>query len=279
MAIVRTAIKAVNDRPEDIRACRLRPVTEKDLYASPRRISDPTICHFYHRMDIPGYGSTTGGMWDLRPNVDAYVGGVDFTGKRVLEIGPASGYLTFHMESRGADVVSVELPPDSDWDAVPDASLDIERFARETRNDIEHVRDAYWFAHERVGSKARVYYGDIYALPDELGHFDIAVLAAVLLHVRDPLRVIEQCARLADSLVITDMHYPDLPDDKPYMSWFSTIEEPVPHVWWRFSPGIFVRFAEVLGFPNSTVTFHEQIYVADGNPRPGSLFTVVSKKG
>jgi hypothetical protein len=78
--------------------------------------------------------------------------------------------------------------------------------------------------------------------------------------------------------VITDLHYPDMPDDKPYMSWFSTKEAPVPHVWWRFSPGIFVRFAEVLGFTESRVSFSEQVYVADGPPRSGSLFTVVSTR-
>ena len=50
-----------------------------------------------------------------------------------------------------------------------------------------------------------------------------------------------------DNLIITDLHYPDMPDNLPYMSWFSTKETPVPHVWWKFSPQIFVRFAEVLG--------------------------------
>jgi hypothetical protein len=90
--------------------------------------------------------------------------------------------------------------------------------------------------------------------------------------------VVEQCARLADNLVITDAHYPDIPDDKPYMSWFSAKEEPVPHVWWKLGPQLFVRFAEVLGFSESTVSFHDQIYVADGPPRPGSFFTVVSTR-
>jgi SAM-dependent methyltransferase len=254
-------------------------VIEDQLYATPRKVNDPSTCHFYHRMEIPGYGPTSGGMWDLRPNVDAYLGSIELAGKRVLEIGPASGFLTFHMESRGAEVVSVELPPDGDWDAIPDASLDVEAFIKETRENIEHVRDAYWFTHERLGSNARVHYGDIYALPNALGHFDVAVLAAILLHVRDPLRVVEGCARLADSLVITDIHHPDVPDDKPYMSWYSLREDPVPHVWWKFSPQLFVRFAEVLGLPDSTVTFHDQLYVADETPRLGPLFTVLSKKG
>ena len=50
------------------------------------------------------------GLWDLRQTVDDYLGRIDFAGKRVLEIGPASGFLTIEMERRGADVVAVELP-------------------------------------------------------------------------------------------------------------------------------------------------------------------------
>jgi SAM-dependent methyltransferase len=250
--------------------------SSRSLYAEPRTVTDPSSCHFYHLMEIPGYGPTQGAMWDLRPNTEAYVGNVDFAGARVLEIGPASGYLTFWMESKGAEVVSVELSPDSDWDIVPDASLDTEAFRAEVRENIEHVRDAYWFTHERMGSKAKVHYGDIYNLPPELGSFDYAVIAAVLLHVRDPLRVVEGCAQLADNLVITDVMHPEIPIDWPMMSWFSTPEAPAPHVWWKFSPQLFVRFAEVLGFTENTVSFHEQLYCADGPARPGSLFTVVS---
>ena len=252
--------------------------TSESLYASPRTVADAADCHFYHLMEIPGHGLTTGGMWDLRGNTHGYLGGVDLAGKRVLEIGPVSGYLTFYMESQGAEVVSVELPPEHVWDVVPDAGLDLDAFVEEVRDGIEHVRNAYWFTHERVGSKARVYYGDIYNLPDGLGHFDYAVICAVLLHVRDPLRVIEGCAGLAENLVITDVVHPEIPQDQPYMSWFSTREHPAAHVWWKFSPQLFVRFAEVLGFTENTVTFHEQVYVADGTPRPGQLFTVVSKR-
>jgi hypothetical protein len=62
------------------------------------------------------------------------------------------------------------------------------------------------------------------------------------------------------------------------MSWFSTKEFPATHVWFKFSPQIFVRFAEVLGFDDNTVTFHDQLYVEDEAPRPAPMFTVVSKR-
>jgi hypothetical protein len=75
-------------------------------------------------------------------------------GKRVLEIGPASGYLTFYMESQGAEVVSVELPPVHVWNVVSDAGLDLDAFVEEVRDGVEHVPNGYWFTHERVLSRA-----------------------------------------------------------------------------------------------------------------------------
>lgn len=66
-------------------------------------------CDFYHSMISPGVGKIIG-LWDLRQTVDDYLGRIDFAGKRVLEIGPASGFLAIEMERRGADVVAVELP-------------------------------------------------------------------------------------------------------------------------------------------------------------------------
>src|SRR5215208_3579534 len=75
-------------------------------------------CHFYHWMEIPGHG-LVGGDWDLRGAEAEYLGHVALAGLRVLEIGPASGGLTFHMESQGAEVVAVELPPGGGWDTVP----------------------------------------------------------------------------------------------------------------------------------------------------------------
>jgi hypothetical protein len=51
-------------------------------------------CLFYHSMDLPSIGKTSG-IWNLRPNVDAYLGRVDFADQRVIEIGPANGFLTF----------------------------------------------------------------------------------------------------------------------------------------------------------------------------------------
>ena len=99
---------------------------DEKIFATPRKVEDVADCYFYHTMELPGRGVIEGRDWDLRGRVDEYLGNVDFGGQRVLEIGPASGFLTFEMEKRGADVISVEVTDEHGWDFVPypDARLE-----------------------------------------------------------------------------------------------------------------------------------------------------------
>jgi len=71
------------------------------IWAQPRDITDLEDCYFYHTMDIPGFG-TVEGEWDLRGKERAYLGNVELAGKRVLELGTASGHLCFSMEKMGS---------------------------------------------------------------------------------------------------------------------------------------------------------------------------------
>src|SRR5215831_7108370 len=90
----------------------------ENLFVQPRNGIRLEECDFYHTVEIPGHG-VVHGQWDLREHLDEYLGGYAFAGKRVLEIGPASGFLTFEMERRGAEVVALEVPDDPGWDFVP----------------------------------------------------------------------------------------------------------------------------------------------------------------
>src|SRR5580658_9967680 len=87
-------------------------------YASPLTIDDPAQCYFYHRMDIPGL-EVPKGDWDLRDCIKEYLGNYDFKGKRALDVGAASGFLTFSMEQQGAEVVSFDMASGGQWDVVP----------------------------------------------------------------------------------------------------------------------------------------------------------------
>ncbi len=75
-------------------------------------------CFFYHHMDLPGVGEVGKG-WDLRETIDDYLGHFDFRGKRVLDVGTASGFLTFEMEKRGAEVVSFDMASRTQRQLVP----------------------------------------------------------------------------------------------------------------------------------------------------------------
>ena len=94
--------------------------TMNEIFARPQTVTDPATCDWYHAMDLPELG-TVGGAWDLRATIDDYLGRHDFRGKRCLDIGTSSGYLTFEMERRGAsEVVSVDLDPGThEWEVVP----------------------------------------------------------------------------------------------------------------------------------------------------------------
>ena len=82
---------------------------EAELSAAPRYVEDPSTCYFYHSMEQPGFGLQRG-EWDLRGRFDESIGHVDLAGARVLDVGCASGYLSFSAERSGvADVYSFDM--------------------------------------------------------------------------------------------------------------------------------------------------------------------------
>jgi SAM-dependent methyltransferase len=179
-------------------------MNDDKIFAAPEKVEDVADCYFYHTMELPGYG-VINGDWDLRHGVDDYLGNVTFAGKRVLEIGPASGFLAFEMEKRGAEVVSIEVTAEHAWDFVPYPAKRLDEVFGPRRIVMQQLKNSYWFSHAALQSKARVYYGDVYNLPTSHGQFDIAVMGSVLLHCRDPLRIVKQCGRIARTLIIVDI--------------------------------------------------------------------------
>jgi SAM-dependent methyltransferase len=266
------------------------------LFAQPAIVDDLRDCLFYHTMDVPGAG-TVEGWFDLRASVDEYLGRVDFRGKRVLEIGPASGFLTFHMERQGAEVVAVDVSEAFNWDAVPYPPAVLERWwASPSREAWEalgwtppppgaagrwsmmlKIRNAFWYAHRRLRSRARVHYGSAYALPDALGAFDVAVMGAVLLHNRDPLSIIAGCAkRTRETIIIVDQYDEAL--DKlqiPALKLVPSADVEMVDTWWHLSPALLRQFLGILGFTRFETSIHEQPWM---NERM-TCFTLVARRG
>jgi SAM-dependent methyltransferase len=242
-------------------------------FATPRENVNLRECAFYHVMDLPGIG-LVGSEWDLRPNVDSYLGDTDFAGKRVLEIGPASGFLTFTMEKKGASVVCLELTEDKAWEFVPYPESYMRSIRAQRRAGIPYLTNSFWLAHKLYASSAKVYYGDAYQIPAALGKFDIAVMAAVLLHCQNPTRIIEQCAKRANTIIIVERLFPEL-EGKPTCRLTPNAENKAWDTWWDFSTDFFVEYLRILGFIDIRKNTHVQLFKGT---IPLPLFTIVAAK-
>jgi SAM-dependent methyltransferase len=265
------------------------------IYAPHRTVTNLDECYFYHTMDIPGHGVVEG-EWDLRGSEHQYLGGVDFAGKRVLELGPASGFLTAHMERQGAEVVAYDLSEDFSWDVVPFAGVDRAKADQHRRQHLRRINNGWWLSHHAHGSKARVVYGTIYTVPAAIGPVDIATFASILLHVRDPFLALQSAAPLVkDQIVVTDM-FPtgdfhvigdimdrpgpqgtetrgfEFPDDPKMVFLPRHWDQAYGDTWWLLSPSVIQRFLGVLGFEKTEVTYHFAASI--GNPR-SLMYTVV----
>jgi SAM-dependent methyltransferase len=252
-------------------------VNPKNVFATPWQVASIEDCRFYHSMNIPGHGFVQGN-WDIVGNESQYTGEVAFKDKRVLEIGPGSGVLSFFMERDGAEVVSVEVAEDFKWDfywdlqdAAPE-DLGIRREAQQ--NDIEKMKNSYWFCHRAFSSKAKVHYGSAYHIPEELGKFDISVLCCILLHNKHPLQILENCARVTGETVVVTEPLHKRPLSQASLEFQPTDNQHSWHTWWRFSPDFFVKVLRSMGFPHSRVTFHTQ----QSFGKPVNLFTVVASR-
>ena len=222
-----------------------------NLFAPPRFVDRLEDCFFYHAMDLPGFGLVPA-HWDLRGRFDEYIGSVDLRGKSVLDVGTATGFLSFEAEKRGAArVVSFDQSDGAEQKFLPFKDKpyyrDHAKWAEEYRAEIERWKNAYWLSHRLLGSKSEVFYGDIYELPNELGEFDIAIIGSVLEHLSDPITALGSVARLTkERMVIVT---PLLETDEPMARFEGNAANPdADFTWWIFSLGVYREVLAMLGF-------------------------------
>ena len=239
-------------------------------------------CYFYHSSALPD-GRLIEGAWNLIGGESEYLGGVPLAGRRVLELGPASGWLTVWMEQQGARVVGFDLGWDVQPDLLPLQQFDLDKMRADHITLVSHVQNAWWFLRRAYGLKAQAAYGSIYDLPADLGRFDVSVFGSILLHLRDPFQALQQAAQRTDEamVVVEPLRHPPEQVDQPVIMWNIT-RSASPTGWWGLSPGTVVDMLGVLGFPDATVTYHRQPYRPENNPVEGSTsmvnYTVVARR-
>jgi len=239
-------------------------------------------CSFYHSALLPD-GSFIKGPWDLIDNERAYIGGIDLAGRTVLEFGPASGWLTVWMAQQGADVVIIDLGWDLSTDLIPLPGLDLEETRRQQVAFASLVENSWWYLRQAYGHSARAVYAPVYDLPRDLGRYDVSIFGSLLLHLRDPFKALEQAAAVTDdTIVVVDRLVVPAEDiDRPVLFWNPT-EGANPNGWWLLPPGVITDMLKVLGFPNSTVSYHRQYYEPESAPELADevpFYTVVARRG
>jgi SAM-dependent methyltransferase len=243
----------------------MRPneATLSALLATPRHVDGPGGCFFYHTMDLPGFGEVRG-HWDLRGRFNEYIGGTDLSSKSVIDVGAATGFLSFEAEKHGAArVLSFDIADPRQQKFLPfkdkPYSREPARWAARYGAEIEQWKNAYWLCHRLLGSKAEVYYGDIYELPMELGQFDVAIVGSVLEHLNDQITALASIARLTrETIVIIS---PMLETEERIAGFGALADHPEnDFTWWIYSAGVYREVLKMLGFSIASVTRAEYYY-------------------
>lgn len=234
------------------------------ILAAARMVDKLEDCFFYHAMELPGFGLVPG-HWDLRGRFDEYIGGVDVTGKSVLDIGTATGFLSFEAEKRGAArVLSFDMSDVRQQTFLPFKDKlyysDPERFASQYGAEIERWKNAYWLSHRLLNSKAEVYYGDVYKLPEELGRFDVAIVGSVLEHLSDQISALASIARRTKQTIVVVS--PLLQTDEPIARFQARAAVPeADFTWWIYSLGVYREVFAMLGFTIAKVSHGKYYYM------------------
>lgn len=254
------------------------------LYATPKLNLTVEESRFYHRFDFPELADQPW-VWDLRGDEASYLGHYDFKEKRVLEFGAASGFLSFWMERQGAEVVSIDLSPDvasTSWDTLFAADDDPDAIKAVMAETTRSMNNGYWYAHQRLGSKARLVHGTVYSVPEDIGTFDVVTLGAILLHLRDPLGALENALRFTrQTVVITDLvPFKSTPADskRPIATFVPSPQTKRPHggwTWWHISPEVYARYLALKGF---TIVKRSVAAYRHNTGRSLELFTIVATR-
>lgn len=249
-------------------------------FEDPWNVQEVRDCYFYHSIDLPGIGIIDGD-WDLIGDFDDYIGQLDLSGKRILDVGTASGFLTFEAEKRGAQVVSFDVQDGRQHQRLPFRDnlfmTDYQAWLHDRNQRIRKLKNSYWLAHRLLRSRADVLYGDVYALPDELGTFDVVLVGQVLVHLRDGISALSSIAQRSHDLVVIVEHV--INDHSCWGKMLGKAAMPdLDYSFWHYSLGFYREILGMLGFEIIKVSTKSYRRNVPGLSRLCELTTVVGHK-
>ena len=222
-------------------------------------------CHFYHSFDFPD-GEGVAGEWDIRGRFDQYIGGCPLSGKSVLDVGTATGFLSFNAEARGATVTAMDAHSASEYSRIPFQSTlffkDWPSWEVATEASLKRLKNGFWYAWHKFNSKVEVVYTPLASLPHWQRRFDVVMAGAILEHLGDPVSGLGSIARLAKETVV--VAFTDIGDtDDLIMRTVTPWTDPAfDYSFWVLSRGLYRRIFQNLGFemeivPVSAINCHK----------------------
>ncbi len=140
---------------------------------------------WYHTIDL-GNGVVTPGIYDHRAYLGHYGLPKNMRGISALDIGAASGFFSFEMEKRGAEVTATDLPTWTAHDFGPLYEMEMG-----TDQAEQYLHDPFLFAHKTLGSRVSRNLINIYDInPESMGRFDLVFCGSVLVHLTDPAKAL-----------------------------------------------------------------------------------------
>jgi tRNA (mo5U34)-methyltransferase len=227
----------------------------------PRDLKDR---EWYHTLEL-GPGMLTPGWFDTRKVARRLPFPSSLAGKRCLDIGTFDGFWAFEMERRGADeVVAVDVldPAAFDWpaDSTPEAIAALDR--RKDRGL------GFEIARRALGSRVQRLETSVYELdPAIVGRFDFVYLGSLLLHLRDPVRALEQVRSVCSgSLLVVDGINLSLTLAHPRRP-VAALEGLGRPWWWKMNLAALVRVVRSSGFELSQRPALIRMPPGRGHPR------------
>lgn len=199
---------------------------------------------WYHTIDV-GNGVLTPGFYDHEPALPHFPIPSDLTGKRCLDVATLDGFWAFEMERRGADeVMAMDIESWDDLDLPP-------RVLQELRSKgvIGPIGTGFEIASELLASRVQKRIRNVYDLsPEDFGQFDLVFCGDLLVHVTNPLHVLQNIYSVTrDIAIIYEPYSPSL--DAAGLGPIAQLVGLLDGVrWWQFGRDYLARAIQLAGF-------------------------------